>query len=265
MRAGGRSSGKVVTVDAQRFFEERERRGAKIVDVEALHEQAVITFPISPNDLISEMCLECMEFISSAARDAAAAIDVLDWLDGDDDAHLVTALKKYVEDTGEALKQIDARLKKRGSSLSELFPDLPARAEDTAAWKDLIGRRDVIAHKILTVDDEQVRQEADRDFRRLHALLRNIHFVPTVTDQQSGRLFQVLVRGTEVNRLVPVQPGSDITANPGSSLILVCEDVQQGMLTFRLGRSPENRALVASSAVGSYRLDIHQLTAEDDS
>ena len=253
--------GKITTADPRTFLAERQRRGARVVDVETLFEQSVVTFEYSSDDLLSDTCIECEEFLASAARNAASAIEVLERLAAGDDAHLRAALKKYVEDTGEALKQVDDRLKKGGSSLDELFPDLPSRADDTAAWRDLIGRRDVIAHKILTVDDDLVRQEADRDFRTLHGLLRNIHFVPTVSNLRDGQMFKMHLRAEELHRLPPVQPGSDVTAVPGSSLILVCQDMQQGMLTFRLARSHDNRLQLASSVVGNYNLSIY--THED--
>ena len=109
--------GRFETVDIQSFLAERERRGTRVSDdVEAMRQQAGIIFRVGVDEPISETCLECLEFMSSAARDAAAAVDVLDNPELDDDPHLKTALKKYVEDTGEALTQIDKRLKDRGSS-----------------------------------------------------------------------------------------------------------------------------------------------------
>lgn len=255
--------GRLVSVDARQWMAKREERGAEIVDMDAALVRSTVGFSISSNDVISDLCVECTEFMGSAVRNAAEAVDVLDRRELDDDPHLMTALKKYVEDTGEALKQVDDRLKKRSSSLEDMFPDLPADAKDTATWRDLIGRRAVIAHKILTLDASRVRDEADRDFRSLLSLLRNINFVPALTDCQNGRLFAVQLRGTEIKRLPPIAPGSDATTELGSSLILVCEDVNFGMVTFRLARSPENRLLVASSVAGTFNISLHRLSQPD--
>ena len=255
--------GRFETVDIQSFLAERERRGTRVSDdVEAMRQQAGIIFRVGVDEPISETCLECLEFMSSAARDAAAAVDVLDNPELDDDPHLKTALKKYVEDTGEALTQIDKRLKDRGSSLTDLFPDLPDRAEDTAAWRDLIGRRLVIAHKILTVDYARVRREANRDFGKLYCLLRNINFVPAMTDFRNGRPFDVTIRGELLTRLPPVTPGSD-DVMLGSSLILVCDDVQEGLQTFRLARVSDSEFLATSSLFDDFKLSIRKLEEPD--
>lgn len=203
-------------------------------------------FGVSEGDPISGTCIECMELVSSAARNAASAVAVLDRADPDRDAHLNVALKKYVEDTGEALKQLDKLLNDRCSSLAELFPDLSDGAEDTTTWKELIGRRDVIAHKILTIDDDRVRDEADQDFRMLYSLLRNISFVPKMTDVTNGSGIEVLFRVDELHRLPPITPGSNVTAI-GASLILVHDDFQLGLQSLRLARSPDNELLIAAS------------------
>lgn len=213
-------------------------------------------FGVSEGDPISGTCIECMELVSSAARRAASAIAVLDRPEHVYDAHLSTALKKYVEDTGEALKQLDKLLNDRCSSLVELFPDLSDGAEDTTTWKELIGRRDVIAHKILTIDDDRVRDEADQDFRTLYSLLRNISFVPKMTDVANGRGIEVLFRVDELHRLSPITPGSNVTAI-GASLILVHDDFRLGLQSLRLARSSDNELLIAASPAGCSTLSVH--------
>ena len=213
-------------------------------------------FGVSEGDPISGTCIECMELVSSAARNAASAIAVLDRADPVRDAHLGAALKKYVEDTGEALKQLDKLLNDRCSTLAELFPDLSDGAEDTTTWKELIGRRDVIAHKILTIDDDRVHDEADQDFRTLYSLLRNISFVPKMTDVTNGRGIEVSLRVDELHRLPAITPESNVTAI-GASLILVHDDFQLGLRTLRLARSPDNKLLVAASHAGTIALSVH--------
>ena len=242
------------------FQAERQKRGARTVDLETLYAQSAIVFAFSPQDVISELCVECMEFMLSAARSAASAISVLDSPDSNDDSHLATALKKYVEDTGEALKQVDNRLKKADSSLEGLFPDL--LGHEAAAWRSLIGRRDVIAHQVLTVDDNRVRAEANRDFRTLLSLLENINFVPVMTDRTNRKIFGVQLRAEVLHRLPAVEPGSDVTAVIGGSLIFVCHDTEHGLLTYRLARSPEDKLLVASSRPGAFSVSMSPVRPE---
>ena len=170
---------RTITTDTATWLAKRERHGATRVDMDEMNQDAVVNFPISTNKTIAEPCVEMSEFIAAAARSAVNAVEVLDRLNTEDDPHLVAALKRYVEDTGQALKEVDNRLKKLHSGLNELFPEIPS-------WKSLIRRRDVIAHQILTLDDGKVREEADRDFRSLCQLLSNIHFDPTIIDIEQG-------------------------------------------------------------------------------
>ena len=252
--------GRIETIKYQDFLQQRKKHGAQESDTATMLEKAAVSFQISGDDVISEVCIECMEFLSKAAHNSKAAIDILDCHDADN-AHLTTALKKYVEDTGEALRQIDNRLKACGSSLEDLFPDLPGDAEDAVTWRDLIARRAVIAHRILSIDSERVRAEADRDFRQLHALLRNINFVPTAIDHERGQIFNVGLRGAELLRLPMVSDGIEMT-KIGSSLIFVCQDMHQGMLTFRIARKSDRELLIYSGYDGDINLSIHKLTEQ---
>ena len=140
--------------------------------------------------------------------------------------------------------------------MAELFPDLSDGAEDTTTWKELIGRRDAIAHKILTIDNDRVRDEADQDFRTLHSLLRNISFVPKMTDITNGRGIEVSLRVDELHRLPAITPQSNVTAI-GASLILVHDDFQLGLQTLRLARSPDNKLLIAASHTGTLTFSAH--------
>lgn len=243
-------------VSVEQFLAIRQRRGAKLVDFAELQEQARVTFIIPENSEVSQLCVECMEFMASASRDTAAAISVLERLDEADDPHLMTALKKYVEDTGEALKNIDNRLKDRNSSLADLFPELPGGDDLAPTWRELIARRDVIAHRILSVDDARVREEATRDFELLHTLLRNINFVPTKTDMVKGRGFPVMMRAEAIRSLPAVDAGST-ASELGAAVVFVFEDVQHGFHAFRFGRSSENNLMVASTLPGPLHLTVH--------
>ena len=99
--------------------------------MEQMYEDEVVIFPVSTSRPIAEPCVEMSEFMAAAARSAVAGVEVLDRLNTEDDPHLVAALKRYVEETGQALKEVDNRLKKLHSGLNELFPEIPS-------WKSLI-------------------------------------------------------------------------------------------------------------------------------
>ena len=191
------------------------------------------------------------EFIAAASRSAVAGVKVLDRLNTEDDPDLVAALKRYVEDTGQALKEVDNRLKALHSGLNELFPEI-------SSWKDLISRRDVIAHKILTLDDDKVRKEADRDFRALCKLLSNIHFAPAVIDLEQGIGPEVAIRANQLRDLAPSEAGQEAFVL-GGTLVVVCLDARKGIVTFRLGRSPDNKVLLATSHPGEYTFTFSRL------
>ena len=213
-----------------------------------MFDDAVVVFPASTSRPIAEPCVEMYEFISAASRFAVAAVEVLDRLNTKYDPHLVTALTKYVENTGQALKEVDNRLKKLHSGLNELFPEIPS-------WKDLIRRRDVIAHKILTLDDNKVRKEADRDFRALCQLLSNIHFAPTVIDLEQGIGPEVAFHSDQIRELVPSEAGKEALVL-GGAMVVVYLDARKGIVTFRLGRSPDNELLLAGSHPGQYTFTV---------
>ena len=220
--------------------------------MDAMFDDAAVIFPASTSRPIAEPCVEMYEFISAASRSAAAGVEVLDRLNTEDDPHLVAALKRYVEDTGQALKEIDNRLKKLHSGLNELFPEI-------SSWKDLISRRDVIAHKILTLDDDKIRKEADRDFRALCQLLSNIHFAPTVIDLEQGIGPEVAIRSNQLRKLAPSEAGQKALVL-GGALVVVCLDARKGIVTFRLGRSPNNKVLLGVSHPGEYTFTFSKMS-----
>ena len=237
--------------DSASWIAERERRGATRVEMDEMFDDAVVVFPASTGSPIAEPCVEMYEFMSAATRSAAAGVEVLDRLNTEDDPHLVAALKRYVEDTGQALKEVDNRLKKLHSGLNELFPEI-------SSWKGLISRRDVIAHRILTLDDDKVREEADRDFRALCQLLSNIHFAPTIIDLEQGIGPKVAIRSNYLRELVPSEANQEAFVL-GGALVVVCLDARKGIVTFRLGRSPDNKALLAISHPGEYTFTISKV------
>ena len=238
------------TSDAASWIAERERRSAARAEMEGMFDDAVVVLPVSTSRPIAEPCVEMYEFMSAAARSAVAGGEVLDRLKTEDDPHLVAALKRYVEDTGQALKEVDNRLKQLHSGLNQLFPEI-------SSWKELIGRRDVIAHQILTLDDDKIRKEADRDFRALCRLLGNIHFAPTIIDLERGIGPQVIVRADYLRGLTTSESGQDAFVL-GGSMVVVCLDTSKGIIVFRLGRSSNNRALMAVSHPGEYTFTVYE-------
>ncbi len=242
---------RTTTTDLASWLAERERRGATRVAVDKVLDDAVVVFPASTSSPIAEPCVEMYEFMSAAARSAVAAVEVLDRLKAEDDPHLLAALKRYVEETGQALKEVDNRLEKLQSGLNQLFPEI-------SKWKELIGRRDVIAHELLTLDDNRVREEAEWDFRTLCQLLSNIHFAPAVIDLEQGFGPTVVFCFDQLHQLASSGPGTEASV-PGSALVVVCLDARKGIVAFRLGRSPDNKALLAVSHPGEYKFTVSKL------
>ena len=121
------------------------KHGAEEVPVSELFQRSEIVWQIGANESISKTCVRLEEFITSAARNAQDALKVIDRMhnsDGLRDNDLLTALKKYVEDTCEAIKVIDNILKNNSSSLNILFVEVPNESKsEEISWRSLIGRR----------------------------------------------------------------------------------------------------------------------------
>ena len=186
--------------------------------------------------------------MSSAARNCQSALRVIDRLqDSVDqrDPDLLTALKKYVEDAGQAFKELDDTLGRNDASLASLFFEIPSKTEeDEASWRNLIGRRDVIAHRLLTIDDEQVYKEAVGDFGSLRQLLSRIYFAPVKSDLASDAIPSPALRMEVVNSLIPATHGR--TPRIGESFIFIYEDKREGLWPIRMGRTEGNKGLIAS-------------------
>ena len=232
----------------ERLFANMVRHGATQVGVNELFREGQVIWRIRRDEEISDTCIHLEEFIASAARNAEKALLVIDRIDAANalrDGDLLTALKKYVEDTCEAIKVVDNELKGKGASLESLLSELPDKTgSNSVSWRGLIARRDVIAHKLLTVDDEQVYREAVQDFGVLHQMLSSMYFVPVKTDWASNRGFSPRIKPDAIKRLAPLKAGT--TPRIGQSLIFICEDEQEGFLTFRLSRSQDNKIVLAA-------------------
>ena len=226
--------------------------------------ESVIIWQIRPDQEMSETCIHLNEFMSSAARDCKSALRVIDRIDsaGDPrDPDLLTALKKYVEDVGEAIKEVDNTLRSNKADLAALFFEIPNKTgEDEASWRDLIGRRVVIAHRLLTVDDEQVYREAVRDFGSLHQLLSRIYFAPIKSDLASNEIPSPALKTEVMNSLIPATHGQ--TPRIGETVVFIFEDKREGFWPFRLGRTEGDKMLIASPrSMPSFSLE--GITEED--
>ena len=235
------------TVTAQRFVSKLVRHGASQVSIAELVAQGQIIWAIGPDQVLSGTCIRAEEFMASAARRSRQARGIMARMkrgEGRKDADLMTALKKYVEDTCGAIKEVDNVLKRKGSSLETLLFEIPGQSADQVSWRNLIGRRDVIAHKLLTVDDERVYREAERDFGSLEELISRVYFVPITTDFRAGRGAQPLMRIEVLHKLTPAVAGE--RPRIGTSIVFVFEDLVDGFVCLRMGRTEANKIVLAA-------------------
>ena len=154
--------------DRGRLISRLVDHGATQVEIRELFKESQVIWQIRPDQQTSDTCIQLEEFMASAARNTQSALNVIERMGGStslQDRDLITALKKYVEDSCEAIKVADNKLKDSGSSLESLLFEIPDDTlDEKVSWRSLIGRRDVIAHGLLTVDDNRVHSEAVRDF-----------------------------------------------------------------------------------------------------
>ena len=220
--------------------------------MDKMFDRCGVVFPASTSRPIAEPCVEMYEFISAAARSAVAGVEVLDRLNGKDDPHLVAALKRYVEETGQALKEVDNRLKALHSGLNELFPEF-------SSWKELISRRDVIAHGILTLDvfTGSVRKQIGTSGRFVNSCLTSTSPLRSrISNKASAQRLQI--RGKLLRELEPSEAGQEAFVL-GGALVVVCLDARKGIVAFRLGRSPHNTVVLAVSHPGEYTFTFSKL------
>ena len=235
------------TVNAHRFVSKLVRHGASQVSIAELVAQGQIIWAIGPDQVLSGTCIRAEEFMLSAARSSRRARGIMARMmrgEGRKDADLMTALKKYVEDTCGAIKEVDNVLKRKGSSLETLLFEIPGQSADQVSWRNLIGRRDVIAHQLLTVDDEMVYREAERDFGSLEELISRVYFGPITTDFRAGRGAQPLLRLEVLDKLTPAVAGERLRI--GTSIVFVFEDLVDGFVCLRMGRTEANKIVLAA-------------------
>lgn len=242
--------------DGERLVARMVKHGAKQVEMADLMGQAQVLWHITDKDVVSETCLHAGEIMASGARNCRRALDLMartDGTEGERDPDLATALRKYVEDTCEAIRKVDDALVKRGSGLATLLFEIPDRSHDEMSWRELVGRRNVIAHNLLSVDDQRIRREAERDFGRLYEMLSRVYFVPVKSDFDAGRYVGSTIRGDALGRLSPAEPGSKVAI--GQGLVFIYEDERHGFVAYRWGRGANNEILI-SGPPGLHRISI---------
>ena len=240
----------------ERFVTQRVEHGATQLGMAEMMKQAEIIWPIGVDDPISKTCIHAEEWLNSGARSCRRALDVMDRIERTEgqDVDLMAALKRYVEETCEAIKQVDNALKRKGADLATLLHEVPNEASGEASWRDIIGRRDVLAHHLLMIDDERVHREARRDFESLYQLLSRVYFAPIKTNFEGGRGSpEMILKAEKIQQLRPAEPGNQMAV--GESVVFVYEDEERGFIAFRMGRSDNNRALIAGPP-GTYHLSV---------
>ena len=231
---------------AQRYISRLVQHGASLVSVGELVTDGQIIWRIGADQEVSEACLHAEEFMASATRNCCRANSVVVRMGragGRKDADLMTALKKYVEDTCGGIKEVDNQLKRNGTSLEALLSEIPGGSDDQMSWRGLIGRRDVIAHQLLTVDDERVYREAVRDFGLLEQLISRVHFAPIKTNFASGRGAGPLMRTAILRELTPTAHSE--RPRIGNCIVFIYEDEVDGFVCIRMGRTATNKITLA--------------------
>ena len=227
------------------------QHGARMVELKELYKEAQIIYRIGPEDEESDACIHAEEFITNASRNALGALRVIGRIrdsGNPQDDDLLTALKKYVEDTGQSIKEVDNTLKMNGTSLETLLFEIPQKApSDEMSWRSPIGRRDVIAHRLLNVDNGRVYREAVRDFGQLQQFLSRVSFNPVKTDLASGKGLTWGFRGGALRDLEPSDDGE--LPSLAQSLVYVAEDSVKGFYAIRLRRSKHDTIMFGSSIV----------------
>ena len=234
--------------NVERLVSRLARHGALRVSMSELLAEGQIIWTIGRDQEVSKACVHAEEFMSSAARNCRQANALIARMsDGEarKDPVLMTALKKYVEDSCSAIKEVDDELKRNGSSLETLLFEIPGESDGQISWRGLIGRRDVIAHQLLTVDDNRVYREAERDFGLLHQLISRVYFAPIKTDLHSGPSPQPLIQTKVLKNLTAVKRGEP--PRIGNSIVLIFEDAADGFVWVRMGRTEKNKVALATS------------------
>ncbi|MCY3568988.1 MAG: hypothetical protein OXH38_10200, partial [Chloroflexi bacterium] len=180
-----------------------------------------------------------------AASNCRDAMDLLASMDGPGNRHLVTALKKYVEDACEAIKQIDNLLKGKGTSLETILVEIPGTSKDgRLSWRSIIGLRDVLAHH-LTLDTSRFYGEASQHCGSLYDLLARVYFSPIKTNTIAGEPFITPAVKTEaLLKLVPYGDEGERVPEIAKTLVVVWEDRSGDFLFLRVGRTKSHTELL---------------------
>ena len=187
------------------------------------------------NEELSAACIHLEELAASAAHSCGSAMSVMarmDDISGRKDADLRTALTKYVLDTCEALKEVEDTLWHGGTGLAQLFEEVETEHGELS-WSDLVALRNVLAHRLLVIDDKEVNRKAARDFDRLCDLLSRTYFVPIKIDLVGGKGFSPMFRSR-----CHIRDDNVYKCGRGrQDLVFVCEDRKSGFVSFMVDSS----------------------------
>ena len=207
--------------------------------------------PFKDGDEVSDTCVQSQDRLLTAARNCREALDLMASMNGPDNRHLVTALKKYVEDTCEAIKQIDNLLRAKGTSLEKILVEIPGESKGGLSWKSIVGLRDVLAHK-LKLDNTRFYREASQSCAPLYDLLARVYFAPVKTHTTAGEpLLSPSIKREALVNLVPYGDGEDRTPEIAKTLVFICENRSGEFLFFRVGRTTNSKQLLIWFPPGS--------------
>ena len=217
-----------------------------------LPEQWATPQPLKEGDEESQTCVQSQELILIAARNCRYALDLLSSMDGPDNCHLVTALKKYVEDSCEAIKQIDDLLKNKGTSLETILVEIPGKSKDgRMSWRSIVGLRDVLAHNLLTLDTVRFFQEASQHCAPLYDLLVRVYFNPIKSNTTTESLVGPLIKTEAMMKLAPYGDDEEQVPEIAKTLVCICEDRSGDFLFFRVGRTANPKQILLWGPPGS--------------
>ena len=168
-------------------------------------------------------------------------------LSEDDD--LFWSLAKYAENVQECAVQLD----KINKSVFPCLSEFPMKSEqDELSWAGLKGMRIRLAHKFWDIDPTVVWSTVTRDFPQLESLLGSLvvsDSIGAIEDQPV-----IAIEGKRFRELPPAEEGATIEL--GKSIPFLYFDSSGKAQCLRIGRSLENRLLLAHSKTGSVRMTV---------
>ena len=168
-------------------------------------------------------------------------------LSEDDD--LFWALAKYAENVQECIVQLD----NMSDSILKCLVEFPLRSDGGSTnWTDLKGMRSRLAHNFWSIHAHILWETVTTDFVELKQIISSLSISTTIgdfDDQPRGA-----VSREQFLELSPTKEGESVEL--GNSLPFLYFDSHGLAQCFRLGRTSDNRILVAHSKPGTVRISI---------